>query len=246
MSIDPGDKGALDVYVPLVDWGARFEAIPALRCGSASTCRPIDRTVAQESRRRGNRSTSSRRAREARDALASYLKKLIALVVAAAPPFPAGRVRHPDQESHGSRWTLPAGDPREPRHRRRADLAASRPPARSPTRSTTPTAPTSRARWKPLRPPEGRAASSTRSSTPSWSASPASSSPPAAGRSISDQPVITVASDLHNNTVGLGVLERLSNGGPVFFVGDLTDRGSQLETRAWSSGSRAAASRSCS
>ena len=27
------------------------------------------------------------------------------------------------------------------------------------------------------------------------------------------------------------MLERLSNGGPVFFVGDLTDRGSQLETR---------------
>src|SRR3954447_2141564 len=26
MSIDPGHKGALDVYVPLVDWGARFEA----------------------------------------------------------------------------------------------------------------------------------------------------------------------------------------------------------------------------
>ena len=30
---------------------------------------------------------------------------------------------------------------------------------------------------------------------------------------------------------GLGVLERLANGGPVFFVGDLTDRGSPLETR---------------
>ncbi len=29
MSIDPGHRGALDVYVPLVDWGARFEAIRA-------------------------------------------------------------------------------------------------------------------------------------------------------------------------------------------------------------------------
>ena len=54
---------------------------------------------------------------------------------------------------------------------------------------------------------------------------------PGRRRSLAKQPVITVASDLHNNTVGLGVLERLSNGGPVFFVGDLTDRGSQLETR---------------
>ena len=54
---------------------------------------------------------------------------------------------------------------------------------------------------------------------------------PGRRRSLAKQPVITVASDLHNNTVGLGVLERLSNGGPVFFVGDLTDRGSQLETQ---------------
>jgi predicted phosphodiesterase len=54
---------------------------------------------------------------------------------------------------------------------------------------------------------------------------------PGRRRSLAGQPVITVASDLHNNTVGLGVLERLSDGGPVFFVGDLTDRGTPLETR---------------
>ena len=29
MSVSPGHRGALDVYVPLVDWGARFEAIKA-------------------------------------------------------------------------------------------------------------------------------------------------------------------------------------------------------------------------
>src|ERR1700741_2975480 len=27
MSMSPGHRGALDVYVPLVDWGARFEAL---------------------------------------------------------------------------------------------------------------------------------------------------------------------------------------------------------------------------
>jgi predicted phosphodiesterase len=53
---------------------------------------------------------------------------------------------------------------------------------------------------------------------------------PGRRRSLANQPVLTVASDLHNNTVGLSVLERLSNGGPVFFTGDLTDRGSPLET----------------
>src|ERR1700753_1293703 len=29
MSVSPGHRGARDVYVPLVDWGARFEAIRA-------------------------------------------------------------------------------------------------------------------------------------------------------------------------------------------------------------------------
>src|SRR3954453_2922792 len=29
LSMSPGHRGALDVYVPLVDWGARFEAIRA-------------------------------------------------------------------------------------------------------------------------------------------------------------------------------------------------------------------------
>ncbi len=48
--------------------------------------------------------------------------------------------------------------------------------------------------------------------------------------SLAGQPVITVASDLHNNVFGLGVLERLADRSPVFFVGDLTDRGSPLET----------------
>jgi predicted phosphodiesterase len=42
--------------------------------------------------------------------------------------------------------------------------------------------------------------------------------------------VVTVASDLHNNTFGLSVLARAANRGPVFFVGDQTDRGSPLET----------------
>jgi predicted phosphodiesterase len=39
-----------------------------------------------------------------------------------------------------------------------------------------------------------------------------------------------VASDLHNNAFGIGVLERVADGGPVFFPGDLTDRGTPLET----------------
>ena len=42
---------------------------------------------------------------------------------------------------------------------------------------------------------------------------------------------LTIASDLHNNVLTLPILERSADGGPVLFPGDLTDRGSPLETR---------------
>ena len=46
MSVYPGHRGALDVYVPLVDWGARFEAIRApLRL--RVDLQTVDREVAQ-------------------------------------------------------------------------------------------------------------------------------------------------------------------------------------------------------
>jgi predicted phosphodiesterase len=52
---------------------------------------------------------------------------------------------------------------------------------------------------------------------------------PANRPSLTDQPRLTIASDLHNNVLALPILERTATGGPVFFVGDLTDRGSPLE-----------------
>jgi predicted phosphodiesterase len=54
---------------------------------------------------------------------------------------------------------------------------------------------------------------------------------PGRRQSLTDQPVITLASDLHNNAFGVPVLQRVADNGPVFFAGDLTDRGSPLETR---------------
>jgi predicted phosphodiesterase len=42
-------------------------------------------------------------------------------------------------------------------------------------------------------------------------------------------PRLTVASDLHNNVLALPALERAARGGPLFFVGDLTDKGSAIE-----------------
>ena len=52
---------------------------------------------------------------------------------------------------------------------------------------------------------------------------------PANRPALEDRPRLTVASDLHNNVFDLPILERTAAEGPVFFVGDLTDRGSPLE-----------------
>jgi len=56
-------------------------------------------------------------------------------------------------------------------------------------------------------------------------------SAPAGRTSLAGRPHLTIASDLHNNVLSLPILERAAAGGPVLFAGDLTDRGSPLESR---------------
>src|SRR3954454_20327143 len=67
MSMSPGHRGALDVYVPLVDWGARFEAIRApirLRVDLQT----VDRQVASNLAEGGSLDVEQVR-KQARDAL---------------------------------------------------------------------------------------------------------------------------------------------------------------------------------
>jgi predicted phosphodiesterase len=228
MSIDPGHKGALDLYVPLVDWGARFEAIRApIRI--RVDLQTIDRVVAQDLAE--GQSLDVQQVRdEATDALANYLRKLIALVVAAALALGllvafAIRSRVPRL-----RWTSllaivtslgigaalvilipPRGEISDPQYYAHGpDIPRALEAVEAARR-------TSGVLDQEL---DAQLVGLARLVVE-----------PGRRRSLADQPVITVASDLHNNAVGLGVLERLSNGGPVFFVGDLTDRGSQLETK---------------
>src|SRR5262245_25106317 len=44
LNVDPGHRGALDLYVPLVDWGARFEAV-RLPVRISVDLRTVDRTT---------------------------------------------------------------------------------------------------------------------------------------------------------------------------------------------------------
>ena len=48
---------------------------------------------------------------------------------------------------------------------------------------------------------------------------------PAGRTPVEGRPRITIASDLHNNVITLPILERAAGDGPVFFAGDLSDRG---------------------
>ena len=54
---------------------------------------------------------------------------------------------------------------------------------------------------------------------------------PADRATLGGRPQITVASDLHNNLLAVPALRARRRGTPLFFVGDLTDRGTPLEAQ---------------
>jgi predicted phosphodiesterase len=228
MSVDPGHRGALDIYVPLVDWGARFEAIRA-PVRIRVDLQTIDREVAQ-GLAEGKALDVEQVREEAQDALKGYLMRLFALVLACALALGllvafAIRSRVPRL-----RWTSGL------------TVLATAGIATALILLIPPRGEISNPQYYAHGPDIPRALEAVEAARRTSGVLDQELDAQLVGlarlvvepgrrRSLANQPVITVASDLHNNTVGLGVLERLSNGGPVFFVGDLTDRGSQLETR---------------
>ena len=203
------------------------------RCGCTSTCGPSTATRVRASREGGRlrrrRTCAPRRATRS----PRYLRALIGIVLAERGAAPACSSRSPSATAPG-RGCATRSPPR--RRDRAGDRRRARrpPPAarrRSTSRSTTRSAPTSRARWRRSRPPSSRRRRSTRSSTRSSSASRGSSrDPPSARRSPTGR-AITIASDLHNNFLALADPRARDDDGPLFFAGDLTDRGSPLEAR---------------
>jgi predicted phosphodiesterase len=228
MSIDPGHRGALDVYVPLVDWGARFEAIRApLRL--RVDLQTVDRTVAQ-GLAEGQSLDINRVRSDAEDALRGYLMRLIALTVACALGLGllvafAIRSRRPRL-----RWTIstavvtslaigvamvvlipPRGEISDPQYYAHGpDIPRALEAVEAARRSSGVLDQEFNAQLVGL----ARLVVD-----------------PGRRTSLDNQPVITVAGDLHNNAVGVDLLDRLAEGTPVFFTGDLTDRGSPFETR---------------
>ena len=205
MSVSPGHRGALDVYVPLVDWGARFEAIRApirIRVDLQTVNRGVATGLAQ-----GQSLDIDKVRAEAEQALTTYLMRLIALTVLAGAGFGllvafAIRSRVPRL-----RWTAAAsiivalgiG----------VALALLIPPRGE----------ISNPQYYAHGPDIPRALEAVEAAqrTPGVLDQELDAQlvglarlvvDPGRRQSLTGQPTITVASDLHNNTVALGVLER--------------------------------------
>ena len=229
LSVSPGHKGALDVYVPLVDWGARFEAI-RLPARLRVDLRTIDRQTATRVAQAGTLDVQDVRV-EARDAIASYLKALIGLTVLAALVLGllvAFAIR--SRTGPRLRWTAataavtalaigialvvllpPRGEIDHPQYYAHgADIPRALEAIDTAQRST-------RVLDEEL---DAQLVGLARLVT-----EPANRTP------LTGAPRLTVASDLHNNVLTIPILERSAADGPVLFPGDMTDRGSPIETR---------------
>src|SRR5215217_1436068 len=228
LSVSPGHTGSLDVYVPLVDWGARFESI-RLPARLRVDVRTVDREALQRVADGGSVDISAVRG-EARDAIASYLRGLIAVVAfccltlglltAFAVRNRAGpRLRYTVATAVITTLVVcaalvallpPRGQMDTPQYYAYgADIPRALDAVASVRRS-------GRSLDQEL---DAQLVGLARLVT-----APAGRTP------VEGRPRATIASDLHNNVISLPIVERTAGDGPVLFPGDLSDRGSPLET----------------
>jgi predicted phosphodiesterase len=230
LSMSPGHRGALDIYVPLVDWGARFEAI-RLPARLRIDLRTVDRGTVQRVAEGTPLDVQDVRG-EARDAIAGYLRALLAATLLGALAFGllvAFAIR--SRTGPQLRWTSaavvattlfggaalvvllpPRGEMDRPQYYAHgADIPRALEAVDTAQRS-------SRILDEEL---DAQLVGLARLVTD-----------PANRQPLAGAPHLTVASDLHNNVLTVPILQRAAGGGPVLFPGDLTDRGSPLETTA--------------
>src|SRR4051812_25098827 len=228
MSLSPGHRGALDVYVPLVDWGARFKAIKApirLRVDLQT----VDRRTATSLAQGGTFDVEQVR-QEATEALKGYLIRLMALTVGCALALGLLVAFAIRSQIPRLRWTsaltvltsIGIG----------AAMVLTVPPrgeiANPQYYAHGPDIPRALEAVEAARRTSGVLDQELDAQLVGLARLVID---PGKRQSLVGRPVITVASDLHNNAFGIGVLQRIADGGPVFFVGDLTDRGSPLEAQ---------------
>ncbi len=228
LSADPGHDGALDIYVPLVDWGVRFDAV-RLPARLSIDLRALDRTAVGRVARGSLPEVAELRG-DAEGAIESYIRLLVlfagasslalgVLVALALRGRAAPLVLTLPAAAVGSVLCCAAI----------ALLLPPRGPIEKPEYYAN----------GPEIPPALLAIDQANTSANRLSeelndqlvglarlvAAPAGRSP-AAGL-----PRLTLASDLHNNLLALPTLERAARDGPLLFAGDLTSSGSPFEAR---------------
>jgi len=227
LSVEPARHGALDLYVPVVDWGVRFPVV-RLPARINVDVRSVDRAAVVRLAESGQLNTALVRG-QARDALAFYLRIAILVATLAAAAFGmlvALAVR--GGPGPGLKVTLAAaaitalavGAALVILLPPRSNINA---PQYYANGTEVPTA---------LRTIEslGASAQTLDDEIDQQLVGIARLVTDPAGRApVERLPRATVASDLHNNILALPALERAARGGPLFFVGDLTDKGSPLE-----------------
>lgn len=227
LSIEPFDRGALDLYAPIVDWGVRFPVV-RMPARVKVDVRSIDREAVGRVARGGRVDVRELRG-DAEDAIASYLRKLIAIVLAASlllGVLAAFALR--SRTAVRLRWLLgvaavtagavtvalvlllpPQGPFDEPEYYAHgADIPRALEAIEAATRSPDVLSEELDQQLVGLArlvvSPAGR---------------------PAPG----GLPRLTLASDLHNNVLALPTLETATRGGPLLFAGDMTDQGRPFE-----------------
>jgi predicted phosphodiesterase len=226
LSIEPFEKGALDVYAPVVDWGVRFPVV-RLPARIKVDVRSVDRAAVARVAD-GEEVDVAELRTDARDGIASYLRELIAIVLVVSLLMGGLAAFALRSRAVRLRWLLvtaaapataiavalvvllpPRGEIDRPEYYAHgSDIPRALEAIEAATRSPGVLSEELDAQLVGLArlvvSPSGR---------------------PAPG----GLPRLTIASDLHNNVLALATLERAAGDGPLLFTGDLTDQGRPFE-----------------
>ena len=226
LSVQPFHAGALDIYVPLVDWGARFSGV-RLPARLSIDVRTVNRDAAQRVAE-GQLPDVEAVREEATDGLASYLRELVLIVLLCS--LAAGLVVALAVRGHGAprlRWLFataggvalagclalilllpPRGEISDP------EYYANGPDIPVALRAIEEAQGSAKLISEELNEQlVGLAQLISESSR----------------RRAQDLRSVVVASDLHNNLLALPALDRAVRGRPLMLVGDLTSSGSPFE-----------------
>lgn len=230
VGVSPFHHGALDVYVPLVDWGARFGAVRA-PARLTIEVRAVNRGAA-ETLARGHEFDVNNVKAEATDAISSALRRLLLIALAAGVALGvlvAAALQGVGLGGVRLRWgALTALVTALAAVLATAVLIAPRGRIADPTYyAHGPDLPRALDALQSLKRSQNALDQDINGQLVGLARLVVS---PGAQPELSGRPRFVLASDLHNNVLALPALQRATRGLPLIFDGDLTDKGTPLES----------------